>query len=64
MSPSSLGKLLAAVGGGMKEAIRRGNAYADAGEDLIFFESPFSEAEVEHAARDIHAIEVCANNGK
>jgi len=35
------------------EAIRRGNAYADAGADLVFFESPFSEEEVERAAREI-----------
>jgi 2-methylisocitrate lyase-like PEP mutase family enzyme len=43
----------AAVGGGVDEAIRRGNAYADAGADLVFFESPFSEEEVERAAREI-----------
>jgi len=43
----------AAVGGGVDEAIRRGNAYADAGADLVFFESPFSEAEVARAAREI-----------
>jgi len=43
----------AAVGGGVDEAIRRGNAYADAGADLVFFESPFSEEEVARAAREI-----------
>ena len=43
----------AAVGGGVEEAIRRGNAYADAGADLVFFESPFSEDEVARAAREI-----------
>jgi 2-methylisocitrate lyase-like PEP mutase family enzyme len=43
----------AAVGGGVDEAIRRGNAYADAGADLVFFESPFSEDEVARAAREI-----------
>jgi 2-methylisocitrate lyase-like PEP mutase family enzyme len=41
----------AAVGGGVEEAIRRGNAYADAGADLVFFESPFSEEEMARAAR-------------
>lgn len=45
----------AAVGGGVDEAIRRGNAYADAGADLVFFESPFSEEEVARAAREIRA---------
>jgi 2-methylisocitrate lyase-like PEP mutase family enzyme len=43
----------AAVGGGVDEAIRRGNAYVDAGADLVFFESPFSEDEVARAAREI-----------
>jgi 2-methylisocitrate lyase-like PEP mutase family enzyme len=43
----------AAVAGGVDEAIRRGNAYADAGADLVFFESPFSEEEVARAAREI-----------
>jgi 2-methylisocitrate lyase-like PEP mutase family enzyme len=43
----------AAVGGGVEEAIRRGNAYADAGADLVFFESPFSEDEVARAAREV-----------
>lgn len=45
----------AAIGGGVDEAIRRGNAYADAGADLVFFESPFSEDEVARAAREIRA---------
>jgi 2-methylisocitrate lyase-like PEP mutase family enzyme len=45
----------AAVGGGVDEAIRRGNAYVDAGADLVFFESPFSEEEVARAAREIRA---------
>lgn len=45
----------AAIGGGVDEAIRRGNAYADAGADLVFFESPFSEEEVARAAREIRA---------
>lgn len=44
-----------ALNGGVDEAIRRGNAYADAGADLVFFESPYSEAEVERAAREIKA---------
>jgi 2-methylisocitrate lyase-like PEP mutase family enzyme len=43
----------AAVGGGVEEAIRRGNAYADAGADLVFFESPFSEDEVARAVREV-----------
>merc|ERR1711972_1221237 len=32
---------------GLKEAIRRGRAYADAGADILFVESPESEAEME-----------------
>jgi len=45
----------AAIGGGVDEAVRRGNAYVDAGADLVFFESPFSEEEVARAAREIRA---------
>lgn len=44
-----------AVGGGLDDAIRRANAYAKAGADLVFFEAPLSEAEVERAAREIDA---------
>lgn len=44
-----------AVGGSMEEAIRRGNAYAEAGADLVFFEAPLSEAEVGRAVREIKA---------
>lgn len=45
----------AAVGGGLDEAIRRGNAYAAAGADLVFVESPFSEEEIVRAAKEIAA---------
>jgi 2-methylisocitrate lyase-like PEP mutase family enzyme len=44
-----------AVGGSMEEAIRRANAYADAGADLVFFEAPLSEAEVDRAVREVRA---------
>lgn len=44
-----------AVGGGVEEAIRRGNAYAEAGADIVFFEAPLSEAEIERASREIKA---------
>lgn len=36
-----------AVGGGVDEAIKRGNAYAKAGADIIFPESPMSAEELE-----------------
>lgn len=39
---------------GIDEAIRRGNAYLDAGADMIFVESPASEAEIRKAIREIH----------
>lgn len=38
---------------GLDEAIRRGVAYAEAGADVIFVESPESEAEMERVAREI-----------
>ncbi|MEF2553155.1 isocitrate lyase/PEP mutase family protein [Aurantimonas sp. A2-1-M11] len=38
---------------GLDEAIRRGEAYADAGADVIFIESPESEAEMAEVARRI-----------
>jgi len=40
---------------GIEEAIRRGNAYAKAGADLIFVEAPRSENEIERAVREIDA---------
>jgi 2-methylisocitrate lyase-like PEP mutase family enzyme len=44
-----------AVGGSFEEAVRRGNAYAEAGADLVFFEAPLSEDEVGRAVREIKA---------
>lgn len=41
--------------GGIEEAIRRGNAYAEAGADLIFVEAPRSREEIERAVREIKA---------
>jgi 2-methylisocitrate lyase-like PEP mutase family enzyme len=40
---------------GLAEAIRRGRAYAEAGADVIFVESPESEAEFAEIARSIPA---------
>lgn len=40
---------------GIEEAIRRGNAYAEAGADLIFVEAPRSREEIERAVREIKA---------
>ncbi len=39
---------------GIDEAIRRGNAYLDAGADIIFVESPGSVEEIKKAVREIH----------
>jgi 2-methylisocitrate lyase-like PEP mutase family enzyme len=44
----------ARTGKGLDEAIRRGNAYAEAGADVIFIESPESEAELAEIARRIN----------
>jgi 2,3-dimethylmalate lyase len=41
------------TGLGLDEAIRRGQAYADAGADIIFIEAPESEAEMEACAKRI-----------
>jgi methylisocitrate lyase len=40
---------------GIEEAIRRGNAYAAAGADLIFVEAPPSPEEIRHVIRSIQA---------
>ncbi len=44
----------ARTGNGLDEAIRRGNAYAEAGADVIFIESPESEAELAEVGRRIN----------
>ncbi len=41
--------------GGIEEAIRRGNAYAEAGADLIFVEAPRSVEQIDKAVREIKA---------
>jgi 2-methylisocitrate lyase-like PEP mutase family enzyme len=43
----------ARTGLGLDEAIRRGQAYAKAGDDIIFVESPESDAEVQKIAAEI-----------
>jgi 2,3-dimethylmalate lyase len=43
----------ARTGQGLAEAIRRGKAYAEAGADIIFIESPETEAEMAEIARSI-----------
>lgn len=40
---------------GIEGAIRRGNAYAEAGADLIFVEAPRSREEIERVVREINA---------
>jgi 2-methylisocitrate lyase-like PEP mutase family enzyme len=40
---------------GLEDAITRGNAYAEAGADVIFVEAPQSLEEIEHIAREIRA---------
>ncbi len=40
---------------GLDAAIDRANAYAEAGADMIFVESPLSEAELEHIGRSVGA---------
>ena len=40
---------------GIEEAIRRANAYAEAGADLIFVEAPRSVEQIEQAVREIRA---------
>jgi methylisocitrate lyase len=40
---------------GIEEAIRRGNAYADAGADLVFVEAPRSVEQIEQAVKEIKA---------
>lgn len=39
---------------GIDEAIRRGNAYLDAGADMVFVESPASVDEIKRAIQEIH----------
>lgn len=39
---------------GIEEAIRRGNAYLDAGADMIFVESPATVDEIKKAVKEIH----------
>lgn len=46
---------------GLDEAIRRGEAYARAGADMIFVESPESEAELEKIGRTLKGIPLVAN---
>ncbi|MDR1875486.1 MAG: isocitrate lyase/PEP mutase family protein [Synergistaceae bacterium] len=41
---------------GIDEAIRRANAYAGAGADMIFVEAPRSREEIERAAREIDCL--------
>jgi 2,3-dimethylmalate lyase len=45
----------ARTGHGLDEAIDRGRAYAEAGADVIFIESPESEAEFERIGREVDA---------
>jgi 2-methylisocitrate lyase-like PEP mutase family enzyme len=40
---------------GLEAAIERGNAYAEAGADVIFVEAPQSVAEIERIAYEVHA---------
>lgn len=51
---------------GINEAIRRGKAYAEAGADVVFVESPETEAELQQAAEEIKAplLANMVNGGK
>ncbi len=40
---------------GIEEAIKRGNAYANAGADMIFVEAPRSEEQIERIVKEINA---------
>jgi len=40
---------------GVDEAIRRGNAYADAGADLIFIEAPRTKEDIRRLIKEIQA---------
>ncbi|WP_366922045.1 isocitrate lyase/PEP mutase family protein [Metallumcola ferriviriculae] len=44
-----------AAAGGIEEAIRRGNAYREAGADIVFVEGPTSEEEVRRFCQEINA---------
>jgi 2,3-dimethylmalate lyase len=46
---------------GLAEAIRRARAYAEAGADMLFVESPQSEAEMEEIAREFGSKPLVAN---
>jgi len=44
-----------AANGSLADAIKRGNAYYEAGADVIFIEGPTNEAEVERIGREVNA---------
>jgi 2,3-dimethylmalate lyase len=46
---------------GLDEAIRRGHAYREAGADILFIESPESEAEMERICAEFKGIPLIAN---
>lgn len=46
---------------GLDEALKRGEAYAKAGADIIFVESPESEAELEKIGRSLKGVHLLAN---
>jgi len=52
----------ARTGLGLEEAIRRGRMFADAGADVIFVESPESEAEMVEIGKSIRDKPLLANN--
>jgi 2-methylisocitrate lyase-like PEP mutase family enzyme len=52
-----------AVGGGLDEAIRRGNAYVNAGADVIFVEAPVSVEEIARVVKEIDAPILYNNTG-
>lgn len=52
----------ARTGLGLEEAIRRGQIFADAGADIIFIESPESEAEMVEIGRRLGRYPLLANN--
>lgn len=52
-----------AYGGGIDEAIRRGNAYREAGADMIYVEALLSEAEIKTVAKAVGQPFTCTFHG-
>jgi 2,3-dimethylmalate lyase len=52
---------------GLENALRRARLYREAGADVLFFEVPYTEAEIETVARELADVPLlfnCAEGGK